>query len=136
LPKLRDEGWPVPATLDGDMALIGVSRDQAKSGAVVDASYSDGLSVVSVFMQRGELVGPLPGWIQDEVRGLRVYSSEPDHRSLAWSADGVVYTVISDAPPAAVTRIVAQLPHDHDAGFWQRLGRGLERIGSWFDPFG
>lgn len=135
LPKLRDEGWPVRATLGGDMTLIGVSRDQARSGAVVDASYSDGLSVVSVFMQRGELVGALPGWREDEVRGLRVYSSEPDHRSLAWSADGVVYTVISDAPPAAVTRIVAQLPHDHDAGLWQRLGRGLERIGSWFDPF-
>lgn len=135
LPRLRREGWPVPSRLGGDMSLVGVSRGQAKSGAVVDASYSDGLSVVSVFMQRGELAGALPGWQAAQVRGLPVYSSEPDHRSLAWSADGVVYTVISDAPPAAVDLIVAQLPHDHDVGLWQRVRRGLERIGSWFNPF-
>lgn len=136
LPRLREEGWPVPQRLDGNMSLVGVSRDHAKSGAVVDASYSDGLSVVSVFMQRGQLVGALPGWRSAEVRGLPVYSSDPDHRSLAWSADGVVYTVISDAPPAVVDLIVAQLPHDHDVGLWDRVRRGLERIGSWFDPFG
>jgi len=104
LPRLRDEGWLVPPALDGDMSLVGVSRDHVRSGAVVDASYSDGLSVVSVFMQRGELAGAMPGWRADEVRGLPVYSSEPDHRSLAWSADGVVYTVISDAPSAVVAR--------------------------------
>lgn len=135
LPKLRKAGWPVPSRLDGNMSLIGVSRDEAKSGVVVDASYSDGLSVVSVFMQRGQLAGALPGWRTAQVRGLRVYSSEPDHRSLAWSADGVVYTVISDAPPASVDLVVAQLPHDHDVGLWQRVRRGLDRIGSWFNPF-
>jgi sigma-E factor negative regulatory protein RseB len=118
------------------MSLVGVSREQAKSGVVVDASYSDGLSVVSVFMQRGQLAGALPGWRADDVRGLPVYSSEPDRRSLAWSANGVVYTVISDAPPASVDLIVAQLPHDHHVGFWQRVRRGLDRIASWFNPFG
>lgn len=136
LPLLRKEGWPVPSTLDGNLSLVGVSRNRAGAGVVVDASYSDGLSVVSVFMQRGQLARALPGWRADQVRGLPVYSSEPDRRSLAWSADGVVYTVISDAPPSAVTRIVAQLPHDRDSGIWQRIERGLARIGSWFDPFG
>lgn len=135
LSRLRKQGWPVLSRLAGDMSLVGVRRDQGKSGVVVDASYSDGLSVVSVFMQRGQLVGALPGWRADEVRGLPVYSSEPDHRSLAWSADGVVYTVISDAPPTAVAFIVAQLPHDQHAGLWKRVRRGLERIASWFNPF-
>jgi sigma-E factor negative regulatory protein RseB len=134
LATLRREGWPVPTMLDGDMSLVGVSREPARSG-VVDASYSDGLSVVSVFMQRGQLAGALPGWRSAQVRGLPVYSSEPDRRSLAWSADGVVYTVISDAPLADVNLIVAQLPHDRDAGLWHRVERGLARIGSWFDPF-
>jgi sigma-E factor negative regulatory protein RseB len=135
LPKLRKQGWQVPSRLDGDMSLVGVSSDHAKSGVVVDASYSDGLSVVSVFMQRGELSDALPGWRAAEVRGLPVYSSEPDHRSLAWSAGDVVYTVISDAPPTSVDLIVAQLPHDHHVGLWQRVRRGLARIGSWFNPF-
>lgn len=135
LPRLRKHGWPLPSRLDGDMSLVGVSRDKAKTGVVVDASYSDGLSVVSVFMQRGQLADALPGWRAADVQGLPVYSSEPDRRSLAWSADGVVYTVISDAPPAVVDLIVAQLPHDHDLGLWQRVRRGLARIASWFNPF-
>ncbi len=136
LTELRRQGWPVPATLAGNMALIGVSRASVRSGGVLDASYSDGLSVVSVFLEHGQLAGALPGWTREKVRGYAVYSSEPDQRSLAWSADGVVYTVISDAPLSTVDDVVTQLPHNRDAGLWQRVGRGLKRIGSWFDPFG
>jgi sigma-E factor negative regulatory protein RseB len=132
---VRQRGWQVPAALAG-MALVGVSRAPNRSGTVLDASYSDGLSVVSVFMQRGQLAGKLPGWSRQRVHGFSVYSSEPDQRSLAWSAGGVVYTVISDAPQSTVDQVVTQLPHDRDSGIWARVGRGLKRMGSWFDPFG
>jgi len=136
---LRAQGWPVPGKLAGNMALASVSRTGTRSGRVLDASYSDGLSVVSLFMQRGELSGALPGWHRVNVRGLPVYSTESgdlDEQGLAWSARGFVYTVIADAPPQAVSLVIAELPHDRDAGFWQRVGRGIRRIGSWFDPFG
>jgi sigma-E factor negative regulatory protein RseB len=133
---LRKQGWLVPAALADDLALVSLATSSTRSGAVVDASYSDGLSVVSVFMQRGELPSALPGWHRADVSGLAVLSSEPDERSLAWSAQGVVYTVIADAPEETVDGVVAELPHDHGIGFWQRVGRGLGRIGSWFDPFG
>jgi sigma-E factor negative regulatory protein RseB len=138
LPTLRKQGWPVPSKLAGDMALVGVSRATPVPGpgSVLDASYSDGLSVVSVFMQHGQLAKTLPGWTRTDVHGFTVYSSEPDERSLAWSADGVVYTVISDAPQATVDTVIAQLPHDRSGGLWQRVGRGLKRMGSWFNPFG
>jgi sigma-E factor negative regulatory protein RseB len=135
LHSMRQRGWQVPASL-ADMALVGISQAPNKSGAVLDASYSDGLSVVSVFMQHGQLAGRLPGWSREKVRGFAVYSSEPDQRSLAWSAGGVVYTVISDAPQSTVDQVVTQLPHDRDSGIWARVGRGLKRMGSWFDPFG
>jgi len=136
LAGLREHGWSVPATLAGNMALVAVTRTKASSGSVIDASYSDGLSVVSIFMQRGELPETLPGWHQAAVRGQTVYSTEPDQRSLMWSANGFVYTVLADAPPQTVQRVVAELPHDQDVGFWQRVSRGLKRIGSWFNPFG
>jgi sigma-E factor negative regulatory protein RseB len=135
LSMLRRQGWPVPSRLAGNMALVGVSQAMPTSGQVLDASYSDGLSVVSVFMQRGELAGKLPGWSRTVVNGTAVYSSEPDQRSLAWSADGVVYTVISDAPQGTVDEVVGQLPHDRGGGVWQRVGRGLRRMGSWLNPF-
>jgi sigma-E factor negative regulatory protein RseB len=118
------------------MVLVDVTTSSARSGTVVDASYSDGLSVVSVFMQRGELSSALPGWRRTDVSGVAVYSSEPDERSLAWSAQGVVYTVIADAPQETVDGVVAALPHDHGVGFWQRVAHGFDRMGSWFDPFG
>lgn len=136
LASLRKQGWLVPAALADDLALVSLAKSSTRSGAVVDASYSDGLSVVSVFMQRGELPSALPGWHRADVSGLAVLSSEPDERSLAWSAQGVVYTVIADAPQETVDGVVAGLPHDHGIGFWQRVGRGLGRMGSWFDPFG
>jgi len=139
LTALREEGWPVPRALGGNMVLASVARNATRSGPVLDASYSDGLSVVSVFIQRGELSGDLPGWHRTAVRGLPVYSTESgelNEHGVAWSADGFVYTVIADAPPEAVAQVIAQLPHERDLGFWQRVRRGIGRIGSWFDPFG
>jgi sigma-E factor negative regulatory protein RseB len=136
---LRDDGWPVPGRLAGNMILAGVSRTATPSGPVLDARYSDGLSVASVFMQRGVLPRTLPGWHQAEVNGTRVLATESgslDEQGLAWSARGIVYTVIADAPPDAVASIVAQLPHDSRAGFWSRVVSGLKRMASWFDPFG
>jgi len=135
LASLRAQGWSLPATLAGDMTLVAVTSTMTRSGFVVDASYSDGLSVVSVFMQRGELPRVLPGWQPAAVRGQQVFSGEPDERTLAWAAGGFVYTVLADAPPATVQRMVAELPHDRRTGFWQRVARGLKRMGSWFDPF-
>ena len=139
LATLHAAGWPVPSRLGGNMILSGVTRTVTRSGLVLDARYSDGLSVVSVFMQRGELPRSLPGWHQADVDGTRVLATQVgdlDEQGLAWSAHGVVYTVIADAPPSAVAMIVVQLPHDHHTGFWPRVFRGLKRIGSWFDPFG
>jgi sigma-E factor negative regulatory protein RseB len=90
-------------------------------------------------MQRGVLPRTLPGWHQGEVDGTTVLltrSGDLDVQGLAWSAHGLVYTVIADAPPTSVASVVAQLPHDGSSGFWSRVFSGLHRMASWFDPFG
>jgi MucB/RseB N-terminal domain len=136
---LRRRGWTVPRVLAGNMNLVGITKTATRSGPVLDASYSDGLSVVSVFIQRGELPGGLAGWQPARISGLPVYRAQSaglGERGLAWSAGGFVYTVIADAPPDSVAEVVGELPHDHNVGIWQRVIRGLKRIGSWFDPFG
>jgi sigma-E factor negative regulatory protein RseB len=138
LAALHKQGWSVPQALAGDMALTSVTRTATPSGATVDASYSDGLSVVSVFMQRGELPDQIPGWTKAHIGGRDVLVADSaglSERGVAWSYGGFVYTVIADAPPSTVTKVVGQLPHASDAGFWERVTRGLKRIGSWFDPF-
>jgi len=136
--RLRADGWPVPQTVAQNMTLASISRTSTRSGAVLDVSYSDGLSFISVFIQRGELNGTLPGWHHVAVGGMPVYSTKSgdlDEQGLAWSAGGFVYTVIADAPQQAVARVIAGLPHERDSGFFDRVARGIRRIGSWFDPF-
>jgi sigma-E factor negative regulatory protein RseB len=132
LDTLREQGWPAPGGLPGGLRLLAAHR----TPQVVDLDYSDGLSMVSVFVQRGELRVALPGWREISVSGQEVYSSDPDQRSLSWSAHGFVYTVIAAAPPTVVSSVVAAMPHDPPRGFWGRIAHGLKRLGSWANPFG
>lgn len=133
--RLRAHGWPVPRLLPGNLMLVAAHQTAAAAGPVIDLDYSDGLSLVSIFLQRGQLPGALPGWEEARFRGGAVYSTDPDWRSLAWSAHGFVYTVIAEAPAATIDQVVDALPHDSGPGFWGRIGRGIRRLGSWANPF-
>ena len=111
LASLRASGWPLPARLPGNLVMFASDRGiHALGRQIVDLSYSDGLSVVSLFVQRGELPQAMPGWRQVTLNGRTVYSTGPGYRSLAWSARGFVFTVIADAPPDTVAEAVAALP--------------------------
>ncbi len=134
LGRLRAAGWPLPGPALGQLALISAREDGAQAGPVVGLDYSDGLSVVSVFVQRGHLPASIGGWSQIALAGHRVYANDPDDLSLAWSAHGYVYTMIAAAPPDTVSQVVAALPHDSEPGLLGRLGRGLHRLLSWLTP--
>jgi sigma-E factor negative regulatory protein RseB len=136
LASLRAKGWPLPERLPGNLLMFASDETSGPSGEVVDLSFSDGLSVVSLFVQRGVLPRVMSGWRQVTLAGRKVYSADPDDRSLAWSARGYVFTVIADAPSASVAQVVAALPRDQQPGFWLRLGRGFRRLVSWANPFG
>ncbi len=129
-------GWLVPAQLPGGLSLFIGAQTMTSAGTVLDLGYSDGLSVVSVFEQRGDLADRLNGWQQAKVDGHVVYVAEPDQRSLTWSSHGMVYTVMADAPTQTVDAVVAALPHDAPPGFWKRMSRGFVRLASWVNPFG
>jgi sigma-E factor negative regulatory protein RseB len=136
LTALRALGWPLPARLPGNLALFDASETSTRSGEVVDLSYSDGLSEVSLFLQRGQLPREMPGWQRLAAGGHTILSSDPDERCLAWSARGFVYTMIVGASPATVNQIVAALPHDAQIGLRERMARGFRRLVSWANPFG
>ncbi len=106
----------------------------AHSRQVVDLSYSDGIAVVSLFVQRGVLGRPMPGWQPVTLHGRTVYSVDALQRSFAWSAGGFVYTLVADAPPETISQVVASLPGTTRIGFWQRMARGLHRLVSWLNP--
>jgi sigma-E factor negative regulatory protein RseB len=131
---LRASGWPVPAQLPGNLVLFSATETSTRSGRVINLSYSDGLAVVSVFVQRGELGHPMRGWRQIGIGGQAVYSINPDERSYAWSSGGFVYTVIADAPVATVSQVVAAMPSTTRPGFWGRMAHGFHRLASWLNP--
>jgi sigma-E factor negative regulatory protein RseB len=135
LARLRTAGWPLPAQLPGQLTLVRASETGGRSDMVVDLAYSDGLSVISLFVQRGHLPARLNGWSEVALRGDHVYASGRDKRSVAWSARGFVYTLIADAPEQTLDQVVGALPHHGGPGFFGRMGRGLGRLVSWLDPF-
>ncbi len=133
LAVLRSRGWPLPGPLPG-LTLLGAKENTTSAGPVVDLDYSDGLSVVSIFVQRGYLPARLRGWSQVALQGHRVYANDPDDLSFAWSARGFVYTLIAAAPRQTVGAVVAALPHDDGAGLLTRMKHGLHRLLSWVSP--
>jgi len=132
---LRARGWLVPAQLPGGLSLYTGAETAANAGTVLDLGYSDGLSVISVFEQRGHLPASLAGWRKTTVDGHVIFVAEPDQRSLTWAGRGMVYTVVADAPTQTVNAVVGALPHDKPPGFWKRMTRGLVRLASWVNPF-
>jgi sigma-E factor negative regulatory protein RseB len=133
---LRAGGWLVPASLPGGLSLFTGSQTQSAAGSVLDLAYSDGLSVVSLFEQRGNLPAQLPGWRQVALGGHQVYAAEPDQRPVTWASRGMVYTLMADAPAPTVELVVGALPHDTPPGFLKRMSRGVARVASWLNPFG
>jgi sigma-E factor negative regulatory protein RseB len=132
---LRAQGWLVPVGLPGGLSLFTGAKTQTSTGTALDLGYSDGLSVISLFEQRGNLAAKLTGWQKTTVDGHVIYAAVPDERSLTWSSHGMVYTVMADAPAQTVTAVVGALPHDSPPGFWKRLSRGFARLASWVNPF-
>jgi sigma-E factor negative regulatory protein RseB len=132
---LRARGWLVPSQLPGGLSLFTGAETEASTGTVLDLGYSDGLSVVSLFEQRGTLAAELAGWRKTTVDGRAVFVAEPDQRSMTWASRGMVYTMMADAPTQTIDAVVAALPHDGPAGFWKRMSRGIIRLASWVNPF-
>ena len=131
---LRAAGWPLPGPLPGDLALLGAREGSTTTGQVVDLDYSDGLSLVSVFLQRGHLRSRPADWSRVTLGGSPVYADDSNGQTFVWSARGFVYTLVAAAPPQTVAQVVTALPHDASPGLLARLGHGLHRLLSWLIP--
>ena len=133
LTSLTGQGLRVPATLPGGLPLYAAASTKTTSGEIVDLEYSDGLYVVSLFVERGTLAADMTGWRQVSVGGQQAYVSG---HSVTWAGPGYVYTLIADAPPQTVTQVVQALPRSGSPGVLDRLGRGFLRLARVLNPFG
>jgi len=132
LASLSGQGWPLPATLPGGLPLYEAASAKIAGNEVADLEYSDGLYVVSLFVQRGTLATDMPGWQPVRMTGQQAYVSG---HSVTWAADGFVYTMIADAPPQTVDEVVGMLTPGNSPGLFDRLLRGFERLARLLNPF-
>jgi len=130
--SLAKRGVRLPGTVLVGLPLYAAAWSGTGAGQVTDLEYSDGLSVISLFVQRGTLAASMTGWEPLRLDGIRVYVSG---HSVTWAGRGEVYTLIADAPPQTVAEAVAALPGGGQPGLVDRLGRGFDRLAHLVDPF-
>jgi len=102
-------------------------------GDVIHATYSDGLSSVSLFEQRGQLeADSLDGFRRVGIDGAHVAVREGLPTVAIWESEGTVYTMVTDSPMSASVALIAELPHRppvHEDPS-NRLVRGFETLGT------
>jgi sigma-E factor negative regulatory protein RseB len=134
-PLLSDDGWTCPPWLPEGFALTRLDRLET-GGDVMSASYTDGLSAISLFEQRGSLSPDrLPGFTLQKVRGGDVFTSFGLPSVAVWDSGGTVYTVVTDAPQDTAIDVIASLPHaQRSSSPGQRVATGLQRLASPLTP--
>jgi len=136
--RMSSYGWDCPRRLPGPLRLVDARRG-GEDSAIVHLSYADGIASISVFQQHGRLdPASVAGYRRTEVDGDQVWVRDSVPRRVVWSSGGRVYTVLADAPQRTVDRAVVLLHERADQGEGgpvDRLGRGLDRVASWFNPF-
>lgn len=138
---LRSEGWKVDEHLTWNLRLVDARATEHEGHKVVHAVYSDGLSQISLFVQRGKLgsghaSSPSGGYVGTEEGGTgispghdTIFGGDVGQYQSMWQADGFVFTVLADAPAGLAGAAVTALPAPEGSGFWARVERGLSRLG-------
>lgn len=138
LRALEADGWPVVHVLPSGLELFESRLHERDGGEVLQLSYSDGLSTLSLFVQQGELATE-PAGTAHAVGGGTVWMSRGTPERVVWSGEGRTWTLMSDAPAQAVADAVLVLPHTQTpiAGdsVGSRAWRGMSRVGAWLNPF-
>jgi hypothetical protein len=106
--ELTSRGWYCRGDLAG-LSLVRLRTDEAIDPDALHMVYSDGVSTLSVFEQRGQLSGPPAGSRYDEVLQAHVAAGTPTMAT--WQSGDRVFTVVTDGSAELVRAAVQTLPH-------------------------
>lgn len=134
---LESVGWVAPRSLPGGYRLRSSHALPDPDTGSLHLVYSDGLYTLSLYEQHGRLRSDaLDGAAtisEGEVRVHRWPGAQPAR--IVWSGDGLVFTVITDAPYDHALRVAAALPRDPPPPLVRRLLDGVERGAERLWPF-
>ena len=133
LTALRADGWPCPVALAAGYVMLDARRRTVSGRSTLHLTYGDGLSAISVFLQRGELDATgLTGLTSRKWGDTNVYVRDGWPEVMIWQGGPTVITAVGDAEPADFRTILSALPRQSNHG---TLGSLQQRMGSalaWF----
>ncbi len=134
---LRDKGWRLPKGLPPGLELFDARLTGKGAQSMLHLTYSDGVSTLSLFQQRGRLdTDSLDGFRRIRVGSTPVYASTTFPRRVVWSGGGKVFTLVAECQQETLEGVIDALPHGEPSrGLRSRLLDGFGRVGSWLNPF-
>jgi negative regulator of sigma E activity len=134
LSRWRAEGWPCPARLAAGYVLLDARRGSLSSGApVLHLTYGDGLTAISVFLQRGQLDDSrLSGMTSGNWGGSVVHVRDGWPEVMVWQGGETVITAVGEADPAQLRSVLAALPRQPKRGTLGSLQHDMGSALTWF----
>lgn len=132
--RWQADGWPCPQQLAQGYSLLDVRRGSAAGGApVLQLVYGDGLSSISVFVQRGRLDDrPAPGLVAQKWGSGTAVVRAGWPEVVMWQGGKLVITAVGDDDPATLETVLAPLPRRPDRGALGSLQHGMGSALAWF----
>lgn len=106
--ELNSGGWFCASHLAG-LSLLELHGDDPRRPGVLHLVYSDGVSTLSVFEQRGSLPAAAASGRWDD--RVQAYVTSGTARSATWRSTDTVFTVVTSGPRSLLDSAVAALPH-------------------------
>ncbi|HEX6758675.1 MAG TPA: zf-HC2 domain-containing protein [Propionibacteriaceae bacterium] len=106
--ELNASGWSCVRQLAG-LSLVRIRSDRAGNPDTVHLVYSDGLTTLSVFEQRGRLTAVPEGSYWDAALGAHVRRGASGVAT--WQSGEMVFTVVTDGSASLMAEAVESLPH-------------------------
>jgi hypothetical protein len=125
--ELASRGWYCQDDVAG-LSLIRMTSDAAIDPDALHMVYSDGVSTLSVFEQRGRLSGAPAGSHWDP--SLRAHLLAGTPTMATWQSGDRVFTVVTDGPVDLIRTAAQTLPHAEleDPTTMERIHVGWSRI--------
>jgi len=142
---IRRSGWVCPAGIGSggsDLVLYDARTLSATEGRtpIMHLTYSDGLSSLSVFEQRGTLDPvAVQGYAVTGSGSRRMHVRRGLPTQAVWQSGPTVVTVVSDAPTGQLAAVVAAMPSTPApttarAGWMATASRAVLRAARWVTP--
>jgi len=131
--RWRAAGWPCPEQLANGFVLLAARQGRTAAGApILQLTYGDGLSSVSVFLQRGRLdTADLKGLSSQKWGSTPVQVRAGWPAVMVWQGGPTVITAVGDAEPADLRSTLAVLPRQPNRGTLDSLRHEMGSALAW-----